>query len=219
MSQWIIRYNGRVVPCPTATPLTTAQLNSLTEKKKCYLFDKLISKRWVTSFLPLVLSPESNPDNDPLDPYEDDDEPACAIPKFLHPVDETDQLIDQQPAYDLLIHSKISLYKHDRLQSAKFLCQSLDPSGCSVDAYHKNPIINTLVYDVEFPDGEVKKYSANIIAKKLLAQVDDEGFKLTVFDSIIDHAKDDSLVEKKIIFEQDPGPDACVRLHVAGSFW
>ena len=63
--------------------------------------------------------------------------------------------------------------------------------------YHKNPILNTLVYDVKFPDGELKEYSANVISENLLSQVDDEGFYLTVFDSILEYTKDDREIEKK----------------------
>ena len=178
-------------------PFTTSHLNSVTEKKKRDLFDKLISKCWGTYFSPPALSPESDPDNDLFDPYEDDDEPARAMPDFFDPVDDTNQLIDQQPAYNILIHSEINLPQCGRLQSAKVLRQFLDPSGRSVGAYHKNPILNTLVYDVEFPDGEVKEYSAKIMSENLLAQFNDEGFTLTVFDIILDHTKDVSAIQKK----------------------
>ena len=34
--------------------------------------------------------------------------------------------------------------------------RSLDPTGRYVGIYHKNSIFNTLVYDVNFPDEEVK---------------------------------------------------------------
>ena len=33
-----------------------------------------------------------------------------------------------------------------------------------------------LVYDVEFPDGAVKYYAANVISENLLSQVDSSGF-------------------------------------------
>ena len=66
--------------------------------------------------------------------------------------------------------------------------------------YHKNPILNTLVYDVEFPDGEVKEYSVNVIAENLLSQIDDEGFSQTVFDSILGYKKDDIAFEKKDLY-------------------
>ena len=117
------------------------------------------------------------------------------MPEFFDPVDgDTNQLLDQNPAYDLLIHSEVVLLHRDKLRNAKILRRSLDSTGRSVGTYHKNPILNTLVYDVEFPDGEVKEYSANIIAENLLSQVDDEGFTLTVFDSILEHTKDDNAI-------------------------
>ena len=184
ISQWILKANGRVVPLRTAVPFNTAQLKSVTEKKKRDLFDKLISKRWGISFLPPALSHKSDPDNDLLDLYENYDKPARAMPKFFDPVDYTDQLIDQHPAYNLLINSEITLPQRERLKSAKVFRRLLDPSGRSVVAYHKNPILNT-------------EYSANIISEKLLAQVNDEGFTLAVFNSILNHAKDDSAIEKK----------------------
>ena len=46
--------------------------------------------------------------------------------------------------------------------------------------HNKNPLLNTLVYDVEFPDGAVKKDSANIIAENVLAQCDPDGFYTNV---------------------------------------
>ena len=95
------------------------------------------------------------------------------MPEFFDPVDgDTNQLLDQNPAYDLLIHSEVVLPHRYKLQNAQILHQSLDPTGWSVGTYHKNPILNTLVYDVKFPDGEVKEYSSNVISENLLSQVD-----------------------------------------------
>ena len=36
-----------------------------------------------------------------------------------------------------------------------------------VVAYHSNPLMNTQVCDVEFPDGSLCKYAANIIAENI----------------------------------------------------
>eukprot|EP00980_Cylindrotheca_fusiformis_P010189 scaffold2267_cov92-Cylindrotheca_fusiformis.AAC.8 len=44
-------------------------------------------------------------------------------------------------------------------------------------------------YDVEFDDGMVKEYSANVIAEELFNQTDDEGFTVTHFDCILDYKK------------------------------
>ena len=78
--------------------------------------------------------------------------------------------------------------------------RTIDSAGNTVGTYHDNPMINTLVYDVEFPDGEVKEYSANVIAENLFSQVDNEGFALRVFDSILDYTKSEEAVEKKDLY-------------------
>ena len=200
MAQWILKANGRVVPCQTAVPLNIAQLNSETEKNNRTIFDQLISKIWGTSISPPDISIHTEHDKI-HEPCEDEDEPARATPEFFDPIDDnTNQLLDQHPAYDLLIHSEVLLPHRYKLQNANILRRSLDPTGRSVGCYHKNPILNTLVYDVEFLDGGVKEYSANVIAENLLSQVDDEGFSLIVFDGILEYIKDDSAIEKKDLY-------------------
>ena len=80
------------------------------------------------------------------------------------------------------------------MTTARVIGRLVDPEGCTVGTYNDNPILNTLVYDVSFPDGEVKEYSANVIAENMLQQVDSEGFHLNTFDSILDCVKDDDAV-------------------------
>ena len=77
------------------------------------------------------------------------------------------------------------------------IVRTVDPEGHIVGTYYENPIMNTIVYDVEFPDGEGKEYLANIIAENLFSQVNNEGFTLYVYDSILDYAKDEDVVGKK----------------------
>ena len=78
--------------------------------------------------------------------------------------------------------------------------RTINLAGNTVGTYHDNPMINTLVYDVEFPDGEVKEYSANVIAENLFSQVDDEGFALCVFDSILNYTKSEEAIDKKDLY-------------------
>ena len=80
------------------------------------------------------------------------------MPEFFDPFDDdTNQLLDQQPAYDLLIHSEVVLPHRDKLHNANILRRSLEPTDWSVGIYHKNPILNSFVYDIKFTDGEVKE--------------------------------------------------------------
>ena len=46
------------------------------------------------------------------------------------------------------------------------------------------------MYEVEFPDGKIKEFSANIIAENMLTQVDSDGFLTSLMNSIVDFWKD-----------------------------
>ena len=47
---------------------------------------------------------------------------------------------------------------------------------------------------IEFPDGQVKEYAANIIAENLLTQVDEDGYSLTMMKDILASQKDAQIV-------------------------
>ena len=57
-----------------------------------------------------------------------------------------------------------------------------------------------MVYDVEFPDGEIKKYSANIIAENMYAHIDAEVIFHSLLDYILDFKKDGNTVDKEDIY-------------------
>ena len=59
-----------------------------------------------------------------------------------------------------------------------------------VGSYNDNPALNSIIYDVEFNDGTVREYAANIIAENMLTQVDEDGFSLTLMEGIVDYMKD-----------------------------
>jgi hypothetical protein len=53
--------------------------------------------------------------------------------------------------------------------------------------------MNSLVYEVEFPDGELREYAANILAENMLSQVDYEGHDIMLMRDIIDYKKDEDI--------------------------
>ena len=63
--------------------------------------------------------------------------------------------------------------------------------------YDTNPYHNSVLYEVEFDDGQVREYSANVIAESMLAQVDSDGFTLKLMDGIVDHKVDHALAISK----------------------
>ena len=70
----------------------------------------------------------------------------------------------------------------------------MNNEGRHIDQYSKNPIMNTAIYDIEFPDGKTKEYGANIIAENILNQVDQDGCHSQMLEGILDHRKEDSAV-------------------------
>ena len=65
-----------------------------------------------------------------------------------------------------------------------------DSNGNIIGVKHDNPIMDTRIFELEFPDGRVEEYSTNIIAENLFSQVDDDGFDLGLVKEIISHRKD-----------------------------
>ena len=43
-----------------------------------------------------------------------------------------------------------------------------------VGGYNYNPFLNSMIYEVELPDAQVKNYAGNIIAENMLSEVDDK---------------------------------------------
>eukprot|EP00957_Ditylum_brightwellii_P139159 10606742-Ditylum_brightwellii.AAC.1 len=53
-----------------------------------------------------------------------------------------------------------------------------------------------MVYEVGFPDGQIKNYAANVIAENILTQFDNDGFSMTMLDAMVDWKKDKSVIYK-----------------------
>jgi hypothetical protein len=193
MSQWILKANGKVIARRTLRPLTHIEISSETEIRKRQEWDVLAEARWGSPFEPPI---DVTCDPDLLNEYEDDDEKARVLPEFTDPVDAFGSPIDQQPAYDTMLNTELMLPNGDSYKPAKVVRRTIGPDGQARGSYHQQPELNTMTYDVEFDDGLVKEYSANVIAEELFRQIDDEGFTTTHLDGILDFRKMDDAVSE-----------------------
>ena len=66
--------------------------------------------------------------------------------------------------------------------TGKVTHRTVGPDGQVTGTYDSNPYLNSIIYDVEFPDGQVKEYAANIIAENMLTQVDSDGMSTTLME-------------------------------------
>ena len=147
-----------VVPRRSPRKLSVAELHSETEAKKRGIFDTLIERRWGTAINP---PPILKDEEDSFEEYADDDQDPRIVPETEDTVDANGRLLDQQPLYDRLINAEVQLQLEDEMVLGTVKRRALGPDGTSVGTYDENPYLNSMVYEVEFPDGQTKEYAAN----------------------------------------------------------
>jgi hypothetical protein len=89
----------------------------------------------------------------------------------------------------------VILPKGDQYLIGTVVGRKHDIHGNPIGKADHNPIFDTHVYNVEFPDGHTEEFAANIIAKCLYSQVDNEGRQYLMLDKIIDYQKSKDAVE------------------------
>ena len=84
---------------------------------------------------------------------------------------------------------------------AKVIQQSIDENGIFFGRFDNNLSINTLVYDVKFPDGAVNQYAVNVIAMNIVSQVNSDIHNSKTLNGIVyykqylyDVSKDDAFI-------------------------
>ena len=198
MCQWVLKANGRVVPRRSVRALQTSEIHSPSEIKKRQVFDELIERRHGTSINP-PKTKDASKSAQPSEEHEyqeevDVDQTLHETPDTEDIVDSTGKVLNQQPLYDKLINAEILLPHGDKMQMAKVIGRTVGDHGYTMGSYDDNPLLNSIIYDVEFPDGHIKEYAANILAENMLYQVDLDGYNKLLLKDIIDYRKDGSAV-------------------------
>jgi hypothetical protein len=101
-----------------------------------------------------------------------------------------------QETYDAYVLAQVQLPKRDDMAIGTIVKRKRDHDGNPVGRHDVNAILDTRIYEVEFPDGEVLECAANVIAENLYSQVDKEGHHQVVFDDIVDHKGTDKAMAK-----------------------
>ena len=85
------------------------------------------------------------------------------------------------------IASEVILPQGENHITAKVIARKRDADGAPVGKRNINPILDTCVYKVQFPDGHTEEYAANIIAESLYSTVNDEGNTYFIMKDIVGH--------------------------------
>ena len=68
---------------------------------------------------------------------------------------------------DTLIHAEVLFPHNGQFNSYTVQKIYVNKNGELSGQYDSNPLLNSIIYDVEFSDGTVKEYCANVIAQNL----------------------------------------------------
>ena len=118
---------------------------------------------------------------------DDDDSVTTSLP-------ESDDI--DFDGFDKYLSAKVSLPKGEEFMSATVTKRLRGADGNYIGKSNSNPILDTALYEVQFADGSVEAYTANLIAENIYSQVDENGHEVLKLDQIVDHDTDESAVRK-----------------------
>ena len=72
---------------------------------------------------------------------------------------------------------------------SKVIRRYIDMNGNIIGYLDKTQSLNSFVYNVEFPDGAIKQYAANVIAENLLSKVNSSGCHTQELEQIVLHER------------------------------
>ncbi len=120
--------------------------------------------------------------------------PADPPPDNTPPIMERDR-----EELDQYIGARVSLPGKDGESTvlAQIKHRKRDSNGIPLGQYNDNPILDTRIYEVEFPDGHHAEFAANVIAENIYSQVESDGHNFSYLQDIIGHRSDDTAVQKE----------------------
>jgi Reverse transcriptase (RNA-dependent DNA polymerase) len=194
---WILTSSGTVIARTTVQALSPTDLETATVQQEIEDFDKAV----------LTAIGDATQDEDLPNPvvenlqrlydmYDERDDMSPIEPEASKP-EADDHDVD---AYDKYISAQVMLPQGNEYTMGRVISRKRDENGTPIGRYDSNPILDTRMYNVEFPDGHADEYTANLIAESLYSQVDDEGNEYLIMKEISDHKKDGSATSKDDAF-------------------
>ena len=153
MTHAVLTITGKVVPRFNCAPLTISEIHSPSEKNKRDNFDIAILKLHGD----LMTVPESKPkaiDTNMPDLLDNNvEEPIQSLEE--DPINADGTTAYKNPVMDALIHAELVLPHGEKMSNAKVKGRAKDIHGNEVGTFEPNPLLNSILYDVEFSDGNI----------------------------------------------------------------
>ena len=81
-------------------------------------------------------------------------------------------------------------------------------SGKAIGRRNANPLLDTRLYETEFPDGKVVSISDDTAATSLFDNSSDDGHYLMLFKSLLDHKSNTTSVQRDDVFVKRNGSNS-----------
>jgi len=168
---FVLTETGQVIARTTVQPIPKEILETNQIKQQLIDFDrKIVERLGPPGFLADTVPHPSSPGMTDVDLYED---PHFEPWEMEATMPEADDL---PPEFlDEYISAHVLLPKGGSFVKGQVNARKRDADGNTRDTANANPILDSRVCEVQFPDGHTEEYAANIIAEAIYAQVDDEG--------------------------------------------
>ena len=88
---------------------------------------------------------------------------------------------------DKYLNAELLLPHGESMQRARVVRRKVGDDGTPVGLLNDNPILDSRMYEVQFPDGATQTVTANLIAENLYSQIDKEGRSHQVVKEVTDH--------------------------------
>ena len=191
MCSWILPASGVPIARSTVQPISKAELTTPIIAQQLETLDNTIATKLGNQSLSddsLSFEIGSFELRQALQDADDDGYYIPAEPEADKPeIDSFDE-----DTYSRFMSTEVLLPRGDYQYIAKVLGRKRDGDGNPIGQYHPNPILDTTVHEVEFPDGTIQEYAANVLADALYSQVDPDGNRWLLLEEIIDHEKDNT---------------------------
>ena len=202
MSYWVLTQNGTVISRTTVQRITNLEKQTDEVKASITEYDVEISRRFKEEEDLNYDGAKPNP-QDWAEYLENDPDFQAEFDNIVNDpkVPEADEGFTPDVFDDTYLNMELAVPRDgDGPEFAKVTRRLRDKDGLPIGKANSNPILDTRMYEVEYPDGYKASLAANAIAENMFAQVDDEGNRHVLFDAITDHRTGGSGIKQQDAF-------------------
>ena len=192
MCYHVLNQKGQVLARSTVQRVTNLEMTTSSVKDTFNKFDQAIAEKFKSDHRG-YLGEKPNPDNwadllESDEDFQDEFEKIFNDTSIKEADDYTPEVLE-----DTYLNMEVVLPRDgDGPEFAKVTKRLRDKNGIPIGTANDNPLLDSRIYEVEYLDGHKAALAANAIAENMFSQVDEEGNRFVLLDSIIDHRVDGS---------------------------